>query len=67
MSYTITLGWWLLPAVLTIVLLLWAIWPREDEQPSGGYFDFFFLPAMFRSALALIVSLIAWLIWALVR
>ena len=63
MTFSITLGWWVLPLIVTIASSTWALWDRPSER--GG-----FIPSpmpLIRLAGALIVSLIAWLIWALVR
>lgn len=64
MSMTITLGWWLVPALMTIAAVVWAV-RQSPPGPSHGYaalgdaaICFFFL------SVALIVSLAAWLVWA---
>ena len=59
MSVTITFGWWLVPASLTLVLLTWAFWP--DKHPSYGM-D---IGGVFKVLAAVIVSLAAWLVWSL--
>ena len=61
MEYTVTLGWWMLPALITLASMMWAF--LTPVEPSGGYsFD---LMPLFRFLGALIISLIAWLAWAL--
>jgi len=57
---TITLHWWAIPTFVTIASLLWAFWPTED---SRGMFP----KEAFTVPLAIIVSLVAWLIGALCK
>lgn len=64
---TITIGWWAIPFLVTLALLAWANWPRPDEDRSGDFDFAFWLPAAFRLAVAIVGSLIAWLIWSLAR
>ena len=67
-SFTITFGWWLLPLVITVASMAWAIPVRDDERRSGSYFPALDgLESAFRTGVATIVSLIAWLVWALLR
>jgi hypothetical protein len=68
MNITVTFGWWLLPVVVTLASIAWALPLRADEQPTGSMFDGFrFFGPVFRLLLALVLSLIVWLIWALLR
>lgn len=61
---SIAIGWWAIPAFVTIAALYVAF--REQPASSGNdYGAGAVIGAMF-IMLALIVSLIAWLIWALV-
>jgi len=55
---TITIGWWVLPLLVTIAGIVIVLKPEP-----GGYIQdrFFTVPA------CLIVSLAAWLVWALLR
>lgn len=62
---TITLGWWLLPLVVTVAVWAWSEWPREVSG-SGVYFSFD-VEHVFRSIVALIVTLLAWLIYFAMR
>ena len=57
---TITIGWWALPFVLTCAAFLDA-YMAEDKNQRGMMAG---LDGIIFGALALIVSLIAWLIWA---
>lgn len=66
MSIHIVLGWWLLPAVVTIASFGWATWASKDDIPSGGAYSFAGFLTLLCMGAAAIASLIAWLIWALV-
>lgn len=64
---TITLGWWIAPLVMTVLVFAWRAYMHKDDGPSfGGYSA---IGAGIGAALtllaAVVVSLIAWLIWAL--
>ena len=59
---TLTIGWWAVPAFISIAALYIAL--REFPEQRGDY-DFSPIMGVFYLAVALIVSLIAWLIWAL--
>lgn len=58
---TITVGAWIVPLLITIISI-WIAFAETDTR-SGGYLAgieiLFYLP------LAVIVSLVSWLIWAL--
>lgn len=59
---------WIIPVVVTVGSLAWAIPMRAEEKPNGSIFvgmNYVF-GAGIRIAKALILSLICWLIWALV-
>lgn len=59
----ITIAWWVIPTFITAFTVYVAL--REMPEQRGDY-DFSPIIGIFYLALALIVSLIAWLIWALV-
>ncbi len=60
---TITILWWHIPTIVTPASFLWAIfWP---EETGNGMFAG--LTAMFNFIFVLVVSLLAWLIAALIR
>lgn len=61
---TFTIGSWVIPAFITLIAYLCAIGSTPDR--GGGYFDFGGFVVMFYLGVATIVSLIAWLVWALV-
>lgn len=68
MTFQFTVGPWIIPLVLTIALLSWAIPLRADERDQGGYFGpLAALSAVFRTGLVIIISLVMWLIWAIAR
>lgn len=65
MTINIALGWWVIPAAVTAIALLIAAW-RSDRSYSHG------LGAVgqamanaFIFLIAIVISLIAWLIWSL--
>lgn len=57
MTFAVTFGWWVIPAAITILAILWALfWPFSGAD--GGLADF-----VMRGMLlvpALLVSAIAW-------
>lgn len=59
---TIVLHWWAIPAVVTIVALIWGL------LPDVGASDWQMIPRQaFTLPVALVVSLAAWLIGALCK
>lgn len=65
MNITIGFGWWLAPMFVTGAALGWYL-ARRPRQDAGGYYGsagtalarlIYFTPA-------LVISLVAWLIWA---
>lgn len=60
------LGWYLLPLAVTVAAFVDAErrFRRDASQNTGGMFNFDPLIWVMHNALALIVSLIAWLAWA---
>ena len=69
MTFTISIGWWLLPVSITVASFSWGLWVRESERPTGGMFDGLdaAVGLMIRVPSAAAVSLAAWLVWALWR
>lgn len=66
MSIEVTIGWWVLPTLVTIASFAWALLASASDRPHGDY-DFsgpFF--AIARLAAALILTLAAWLTWSLI-
>jgi hypothetical protein len=70
-EFTITLGWWLVPTVLTVIAFIIAfICDRNQSRHRSNYGilsgTFNGIVGLFLYGLATIFSLIVWLIWALV-
>jgi hypothetical protein len=59
-SFTVSIGWWLAPLAVTFAIFVWA--HKVTPAPSGST-D---VTCAITFGAAIIVSLIAWLIWALV-
>lgn len=66
---TLTLGWWALPTLLALAAFAWAIPRRSDEYPTGGMFSemSYVVCGGFRLLIALVLTLTAWLVWALMN
>lgn len=61
MTLTVDFGWWLAPLALTLAAFLWAFMnclPSRYPSYADG------VVALFAFCLATIISLIAWLVWA---
>lgn len=58
---TITLGWWLAPAIITLAAFIWARWEAPNLGTELGIPD---IADVFLYAVATGVSLAAWLAWA---
>tara|TARA_Y100001933_G_C18936421_1_gene537598 strand:- start:202 stop:408 length:207 start_codon:yes stop_codon:yes gene_type:complete len=66
MAFTVDFGWWLLPLAITLAAFgrLW-VWSAQ-QPPSSGYGAIGTVMAhAFLFAIALIVSLVAWLVYAI--
>lgn len=59
-----TIGWWVVPTLITVAALTWAVWRREPSS-YGGFGDFGELVNMFWFLIALVPILASWLIWSL--
>lgn len=56
-KFVLTLAWWHLPAVCTVLAILWALfWPADDRGVFGG------ITRMFMLMIALAVIAVAWAI-----
>ncbi|WP_320194975.1 hypothetical protein RMR10_011975 [Agrobacterium rosae] len=66
MSFTLELGWWIAPTAITIAAFAIAAYMGRDE---GGHGDYAAIGNAFVGLVvygaALVLSLIAWLIWAI--
>jgi hypothetical protein len=67
MSFTITLGWWTLPVILMLVGSVWTFYPRPSEKRSSDYDFSFWIPQATRLVATVILTLVSWLVWALLR
>lgn len=61
---TVTFGWWALPLLITTASVGWSI--AIPGEPSHGDYSFPDPMPAIGFVGAVIVSLVAWLIWALV-
>ncbi|MVB00106.1 hypothetical protein GN330_22935 [Nitratireductor sp. CAU 1489] len=59
---TVSISWWAIPALITAISFSWAFF--TPMKPSSDY-GFDIMP-LFRLGAALIGSLVAWLVWALI-
>ena len=64
MTFSITLGWWLVPVIVTVGALVAYAWWESEQTPAGDYGR---IGAAVASLLvfcgAIIASLVAWLIY----
>ncbi len=60
MSFDITIGWWIIPLLITIGFFIWAN-TRPKSGGSGMYSGL--LDGFFENITAIIVSLVSWLIY----
>lgn len=65
MTFTIAIGWWLVPTLLSAAAFLSAWLANKDKDPgtygAGAILDL----AVYLAAA--VVSLLSWLVWALLR
>ena len=70
MTFQVDVGTWFVPLIFTIITMIW-VFPRRgyEREKTGGMFpDFAYEIGLFlRGVIAIILSLFAWLIWALLR
>lgn len=68
MTFSLTIGWWLLPLIITVALIAWALPRRADERNNGSmYGDLgYAVGGLIRLLTAVSLSLFSWLMWALV-
>lgn len=65
MAMTLVIGWWGVPLLITIVTMVWVMWPSGNQFSNSGYgID---VTPLLKLGAAVIVSLVSWLIWALLR
>lgn len=56
---TITIGWWAIPAIISIATVIFGLWPSRSQGYVAG------IAGAFQFMACVIVSLTAWLVWAL--
>lgn len=61
MTFTVELGWWMAPLLVTLVAIATAFITAALENDRFG------LLGCFAWLVALVASLVAWLIWAIVN
>lgn len=69
MSITIELGWWLAPFAFTVASFLFAVAINRNGQSDGGWsagLDGMF-SLMTYLLMCVVPSLIAWLVWSILR
>lgn len=68
MTLSITLGWWLAPALFTIAVFAWAVIKCNSYGTHAGSFtpSGAAIAGMLLLPSAAFVSTLAWLLWALV-
>lgn len=62
MTFTLTLAWWWIPAAITAVSVIWALFIFRD---SDGYLSG--IGNLFMLVPALAISLVAWIIAAVLK
>lgn len=60
---SISIGWWIVPLIITIAAFAWAAISARNER--GTYLEG--MAAVIVYPLAMVVSLVAWLFWSLFR
>lgn len=63
MEVTITIGWWIIPLLLTAVAIVWAFVAGSDN--GGGFMSG--IGVFFTLVPALIISLVAWIVYAILK
>lgn len=55
MTITLSLSWWMVPTIITLLTFAWAIfWPHKNDECG--------LVSMMATGLAAIVSLVSWMV-----
>lgn len=63
MTLTITFGWWLIPAAITLAVAVYAFWPEPAPRGWGDLGSG--MAGAFRLMAGIILALAAWLVWSL--
>lgn len=66
MTFEITFGYWLIPAIVTVIAFGWHLWMHKDEPKThSGYGNIGAAAGrLITLFMAAIVALVAWLIFA---
>lgn len=67
MTLTIEWGWWLAPFAVTVLMFIVANRITRDIGGGGDYSFAGFFAGLYYMIVWVLPSLVAWLIWALVR
>lgn len=67
MTFTISWGWWLVPALLTLAAFIWYRVQVRSLPPSSGGYGMGAVTELVIALMAACPVLVAWLIWALLR
>lgn len=64
--FTITFGYWVFPAVITVIAVLWAGFKKSDSDGDwiGGFAEI--IDFMIRLIIALGISLVSWLSYVII-
>lgn len=65
MTFTINPGWWLLPLAITFALFAWAATTASSQEPDRYGAGAFMNGVLY--LLAAFGSVVAWLVWSLLR
>jgi hypothetical protein len=63
MTLAITFGWWLIPAAITLAVVVYGFWPEPATRGWGDLGSA--MVGAFRLMAGIILALAAWLVWAL--
>lgn len=66
-SMTVTIGWWIVPTIVTVWAFGWHVWVHRRERPGYAYGNVGqALGRAITMMIAAVVSLGAWMMWALI-
>lgn len=65
-TVTLSLGWWLIPAIITVFWIIATLYVASKDKSSGDY-SFAGLMTFFVATMGTIATLIAWLIYYMVK
>lgn len=65
MTFTITYHWWMLPTLLSIIVLAWVFWP--DRRPSGWFDIGGAIHGLFKGCIGLVIISLTWILTAIFK